>query len=35
MGFMSDTSKFTNTQVLYDDGSFVIAKEIWDNNHLP
>jgi hypothetical protein len=27
----SDTAKFTKVTILYDDGSFAIAKGIWDN----
>jgi hypothetical protein len=26
------TSKFKDLTILYDDGSFVIAKGLWDNN---
>jgi hypothetical protein len=28
----SDTSKFTNVSILYDDGNFAFAKGLWDNH---
>jgi hypothetical protein len=31
--FKGDSSKFTNTQIIYDDGEFAIAKGLWEGKY--
>jgi hypothetical protein len=31
--FKGDSNKFSNTQIIYDDGEFVVAKGLWEGKH--